>query len=103
MAVTLSPDERAIAAGGRGDGAAMAMRIVAETARLMGADRLLTIESAHIDGALYRIVGVTEPAFTGLKLGFPASLFIPLANFDKMDANKDGTVTQQEVAAARRN
>ncbi len=31
----------------------MAMRIVAETARLMGADRLLSIESAHIDGALY--------------------------------------------------
>ena len=31
----------------------MAMRIVAETARLMGAERLLPIESAHIDGALY--------------------------------------------------
>src|SRR5215213_2040294 len=31
----------------------MAMRIVAETARLMGADRLIAIESAHIDGALY--------------------------------------------------
>lgn len=31
----------------------MAMRIVAETARLMGARRLLPIESAHIDGALY--------------------------------------------------
>ncbi len=31
----------------------MAMRIVAEAARLMGADRLLPIESAHIDGALY--------------------------------------------------
>ena len=31
----------------------MAMRIVAETARLMGAPRLLPIESAHIDGALY--------------------------------------------------
>lgn len=31
----------------------MAMRIVAETARLMGADRLIPIESAHIDGALY--------------------------------------------------
>jgi predicted aconitase len=51
VAVTLSADERAIAA--RGDGAAMAMRIVAETARLMGAERLLPIESAHIDGALY--------------------------------------------------
>lgn len=31
----------------------MAMRIVAESARLMGAGRLLPIESAHIDGALY--------------------------------------------------
>ena len=51
--VTLTADERAIAAGSRGDGAAMALRIVAETARLMGAGRLLPIESAHIDGALY--------------------------------------------------
>lgn len=31
----------------------MAMRIVAEAARLMGAPRLIPIESAHIDGALY--------------------------------------------------
>lgn len=31
----------------------MAMRIVADTARLMGAGRLIPIESAHIDGALY--------------------------------------------------
>ena len=53
MAVTLTPDERAIAGGARGHGAAMAMRIVADTARLMGAERLLPIESAHIDGALY--------------------------------------------------
>lgn len=53
MAVTLTPDERAIAGGAQGAGAAMAMRIVAETARLMGASRLLAIESAHIDGALY--------------------------------------------------
>ena len=31
----------------------MAMRIVVETARLMGAGQLIPIESAHIDGALY--------------------------------------------------
>ncbi|OIS93206.1 hypothetical protein BLA27_12615 [Brucella cytisi] len=31
----------------------MAMRIVAETARLMGAPRLIPVASAHIDGALY--------------------------------------------------
>lgn len=43
--------ERQIAAGN--DGAAMAMRIVAEAARLMGAPRLIPIASAHIDGALY--------------------------------------------------
>ena len=43
--------ERQIAAGN--DGTAMAMRIVAEAARLMGAPRLITIASAHIDGALY--------------------------------------------------
>jgi len=51
--VQLTSDERAIAGGERGEGAAMAMRIVAETARLMGAERLIAIESAHIDGALY--------------------------------------------------
>jgi predicted aconitase len=53
LAVQLTTDERAIAAGSRGEGAAMAMRIVADTARLMGAQHLLPIESAHIDGALY--------------------------------------------------
>lgn len=53
MAVRLSVEERATAAGERGAGAAMAMRIVAEAADLMGADRLIPIASAHIDGALY--------------------------------------------------
>ncbi len=53
MGLHLTSDEQAIAAGAHGDGAAMAMRIVAETARLMGAPRLIAIESAHIDGALY--------------------------------------------------
>ncbi len=42
-----------MAAGAQGDGAAMAMRIVAEAARLMGAPRLIPVASAHIDGALY--------------------------------------------------
>ena len=51
MALALTYTERAIAAGG--DGAAMAMRIVAERARLLGAERLIPIASAHIDGALY--------------------------------------------------
>jgi predicted aconitase len=51
--VELTAQEREIASGARGEGAAMAMRIVAEAARLMGAPRLIPVASAHIDGALY--------------------------------------------------
>ncbi|MCU0885853.1 MAG: aconitase X catalytic domain-containing protein, partial [Beijerinckiaceae bacterium] len=47
----LSDGERQIAAGT--DGKAMAMRIVADSARLLGAPRLIPVASAHIDGALY--------------------------------------------------
>lgn len=53
MALELSAEQKAIAGGARGQGAAMAMRIVAATARLMGAPSLIPIASAHIDGALY--------------------------------------------------
>jgi predicted aconitase len=49
----LTADERAIADGRDGEGAAMAMRIVADGARLLGAPRLIPVASAHIDGALY--------------------------------------------------
>ena len=51
MSLALSPEEQAIATGR--DGAGMAMRIVAESARLLGAPRLIPIASTHIDGALY--------------------------------------------------
>src|SRR3954464_13111615 len=51
--VALSAVEAATGAGEFGAGAAMATRIVAEAARLMGAPRLIPIASAHIDGALY--------------------------------------------------
>lgn len=49
----LSSEEQAIASGTQGEGAAMAMRIVAESAQLMGAPKLIPVASAHIDGALY--------------------------------------------------
>lgn len=53
MPLELTSEQRGIANGARGEGAAMAMRIVAATARLMGAPSLVSIASAHIDGALY--------------------------------------------------
>lgn len=49
----LTPEQQVAAAGDEGPGPAMAMRIVAESARLMGAPRLIPVASAHIDGALY--------------------------------------------------
>lgn len=51
--VQLASDEREIAEGRDGPALAMAMRIVADTARLLGAARLIPIASAHIDGCLY--------------------------------------------------
>jgi predicted aconitase len=53
LSFALTADERAVAAGRDGEGAAIAMRIVAECAKLLGASRLIPIVSAHIDGALY--------------------------------------------------
>jgi predicted aconitase len=53
VTLVLSAEEHALATGALGEGAAMAMRIVAESARLLGAPRLIPIASAHIDGALY--------------------------------------------------
>jgi len=53
VSLGLTQEERAIAQGKAGEGAAMAMRIVVDSARLLGAPRLIPIASAHIDGALY--------------------------------------------------
>src|SRR5580704_13022762 len=53
MTLTLTAAERGLIEGARGPAAAMATRIVAEAARLMGATALVSVESAHIDGCLY--------------------------------------------------
>lgn len=49
----LSDAEQHILAGGDGEAAALAMRIVTEAGRLLGADRLIPVVSAHVDGCLY--------------------------------------------------
>ena len=49
----LSGEEAELARGGAGEAAAMALRIVAEVGRVFGAERLIPIASAHIDGCLY--------------------------------------------------
>ena len=53
MPVELTEADRARLSGAEGDATALAMRIVVETADLMGAERLVDIVSAHVDGCLY--------------------------------------------------
>jgi predicted aconitase len=49
----LTAEERDWLAGGRGPAVAMSLRIVADMGRILGADRLIPVASAHIDGCLY--------------------------------------------------
>ena len=60
MTLQLTSHERALLGGARGDGTAMAMRILVSAADLVGADRLVEIRSAHIDGCLHHGDGGVE-------------------------------------------
>jgi predicted aconitase len=53
MNVDLTRDDRAMLDGGRGEAAALAMRILVEMADVWEAERLIDITSAHIDSCLY--------------------------------------------------
>lgn len=76
--LALTDEERRIAAGEQGEGKAIALRIVAEAARLMAAPRLIPIASAHIDGCLYHGdagVGFAERLVAaGGRVAVPATL-----------------------------
>lgn len=51
--LTLSDADRDMLAGGAGPAAAWCLRMVIALAEVRGADRLLSVDSAHIDGCLY--------------------------------------------------
>jgi predicted aconitase len=51
--IQLTAEERAMRDGRDGPAAALALRVVAETGRMLGAESLVPIASAHIDGCLY--------------------------------------------------
>jgi predicted aconitase len=53
MPVALDDRDRELLAGGAGEGAALAMRLVVRAAETLGADRLLSISRAHVDSCLY--------------------------------------------------
>jgi predicted aconitase len=96
--VNLTEDEAAIAAGRDGEGAAVALRLVAESGRLLGADRLIPVASAHIDGCLYHGDSGTEFAeflvAKGARVTVPATL-----NVGALDLLRPGNV---RLAGGRR-
>lgn len=89
--LTLDDDERAIAAGRRGAAAAMAMRIVADAGELLGAERLLPIRSAHIDGCLYH--GDSGTVFAERLVADGARVAVPTTlNIGALDLIRPGNV-----------
>lgn len=54
MTIQLTDSDAAILAGDAGGGLALAMRVLLAVARSMGAESLLDISRAHIDGCLYQ-------------------------------------------------
>jgi predicted aconitase len=96
--VTLTGEEAAIAAGRDGEAAALALRLVVESGRLLGADRLVAVASAHIDGCLYHGDSGTEFAemlvARGARVRVPSSL-----NVGALDLARPGNV---RLGGARR-
>ncbi|MFD2265254.1 aconitase X [Lacibacterium aquatile] len=85
----LTAEEREIAAGA--DAQAMAMRIVADAGRLLGADRLIPIASSHIDGALYHGDSGTE--FAERLVAGGATVAVPTTlNVGSLDLHHPGVV-----------
>jgi len=60
MTLDLTSHERALLAGEGGEATALAMRIVVAAAELLGAQELVEISSAHIDGCLHHGDGGVE-------------------------------------------
>jgi predicted aconitase len=76
--LTLSSRDTAMLEGDLGAGLALAMRIVAATARVMDADSLIDVSCAHIDGCLYHgdasLDFVERFVASGAKVAIPTTL-----------------------------
>jgi predicted aconitase len=84
MTPTLTATEQAMLDGAHGDGVAFAMRLVVGFASAMGADRLIPITSAHIDGCLYH--GAVSLDFVERLVASKAKVSVPTTlNVGSMD------------------
>ena len=86
----LTPEEHAVLSGEQGsDGQRMAMHVVAETARMLGADSLVPIVSGHIDGCLYHgdsgVLYCERLAESGARVSVPTTTNVGALNLLKPD------------------
>lgn len=99
----LSDDSRAVLEGRDGAARQRALRIVVDSARLLGADRLVPIASAHIDGCLYH--GDGGVLFAELLVDEGGRVAVPTTlNVGALDLIHHGRVRldAHEAAMARR-
>jgi predicted aconitase len=82
--LALSPGDRAMLSGDRGEAARLAMRLVAGMARSVGAVRLIDVTSAHVDGCLYH--GQAGLDFAARLAGAGARVTVPTSlNVSSLD------------------
>jgi predicted aconitase len=103
LTLQLTQDENDMLAGAHGAGAAMALRIVADTARLMSAPSLIPVQSAHIDGALYHGDSGTLFAERLVELGAKVSIRATLnvGGLDLMGCSKVNLPPHEREMAGR--
>ena len=103
MPVELTEGDRSFLRGERGEAAALAMRIVVEMAGVSGAERLIDVASAHVDGCLYH--GIAGLAFAerlvagGARVAVPTTLNVGALDLLHADRYRGDAVT---AANARR-
>lgn len=95
--MNLDSHERGLLEGAAGEGAALAMRVLVESARVLGASGLVPIRSAHIDGCLYH--GDSGTLFAERLVGLGARVAVPTTlNVGALDLLHGG-LTRLEPAA----
>jgi predicted aconitase len=75
MTLALEPREKALLEGAEGPAMRLAMRLVAQAAHIMGAEKLIPVTFAHLDSCFY--AGETHVAFAQYLLDHGARLAVP--------------------------
>lgn len=103
MGLTLTPDETAMRRGGQGPAVAMAMELLATYAEGLGAERLLPVTRAHIDGCLFH--GQVSLDFVDRLVGLGGRVKVPttlnIGSIDLIHPERVRVVGDERAAGQR--